>query len=126
MGTSKQDTARIVRDGVPVVVASLDREIRMNDSSDNISLAEIIEDRNSPNPLSAAQRSDLKQMISRSLSRCERLIVILYYYEGMTMKEVGITLDLSESRVSQIHTSIVERLQAQFQGREAELALQAV
>ena len=55
------------------------------------------------------------------LSRAERLIVILYYFEEMTMKEIGATLDLSESRVSQMHSSILARLKAQMQHRSREL-----
>ena len=45
----------------------------------------------------------------------------VYYYEGMTMKEIGATLDLSESRVSQMHSSILARLKAQMQNRSPEL-----
>ena len=49
--------------------------------------------------------------------------MVLYYYEQMTMKEIGITLDLSESRVSQMHSSILARLKAQMKndgGEEGE------
>ena len=63
------------------------------------------------------QRKDLRDLITKGLSRAERLIVILYYYEGMTMKEIGATLDLSESRVSQMHSSILARLKVQMQRR---------
>ena len=66
------------------------------------------------------QRSDLKLLITKGLSRAERLIIILYYYEEMTMKEIGLTLDLSESRVSQMHSSILARLKAQMQHRSKE------
>ncbi len=47
--------------------------------------------------------------------------MVLYYYESMTMKEIGLTLDLSESRVSQMHSSILARLKAQMQHRMREL-----
>ena len=60
--------------------------------------------------------------MTRGLNRNERLIIILYYYEDMTMKEIGATLDLSESRVSQMHSSIVARLQAQLAKRQPEFA----
>jgi len=60
-------------------------------------------------------------MITKGLSRAERLIVTLYYYEEMTMKEIGATLDLSESRVSQMHSSILQRLKAQLQHRTNEI-----
>lgn len=58
------------------------------------------------------KQSGLKWSVDggKGLSRNEKLIVILYYYEELTMKEIGATLDLSESRVSQLHTSIVQRL----------------
>ena len=60
------------------------------------------------------------RLVTRGLNRNERLIVILYYYEEMTMKEIGATLNLSESRVSQMHSSIVARLQAHLARRKGE------
>ena len=59
-------------------------------------------------------------MVTKGLSRNERLIIILYYYEELTMKEIGTTLDLSESRVSQMHSSIIQRLQSQLSARRPE------
>lgn len=56
-----------------------------------------------------AQRDELEAAL-KSLSQEERSIVILYYYASMTMKEIGRTLDISESRVSQIHSLILKRL----------------
>ena len=78
---------------------------------------DVIEDFRQPNPTDIVQRGDLQTLITKGLSRAERLIVILYYYEEMTMKEIGLTLDLSESRVSQMHSSILARLKAQMQHR---------
>ncbi|MFM7111065.1 MAG: sigma-70 family RNA polymerase sigma factor, partial [Planctomycetota bacterium] len=63
---------------------------------------------------------DIMRLVTRGLNRNERLIMILYYYEDMTMKEIGATLDLSESRVSQMHSSIVQRLQSQLSERKPE------
>lgn len=62
-------------------------------------------------------KRDLKQLVTQDLSRHERLIVVLYYCESMTMREIGRVLDLSESRVSQMHASILLRLPAQTQPR---------
>ena len=77
----------------------------------------------SENPLVEAQKRDLKNLLTKGLTRAERLIIILYYYEEMTMKEIGATLDLSESRVSQMHSSIIARLKAQMNSRRKEFAL---
>ena len=82
---------------------------------------DIIKDDRQSNPVQEIHRRDLRDLITKGLSRAERLIVVLYYYEGMTMKEIGATLDLSESRVSQMHSSILARLKAQMQHRSPEL-----
>ena len=70
------------------------------------------------------QKRDLKSLLTKGLTRAERLIIVLYYYEEMTMKEIGATLDLSESRVSQMHSSIIARLKAQMNSRKKEFAIQ--
>ena len=69
------------------------------------------------------KNNDLKEALTRGLSRAEKLILVLYYYEEMTMKEIGATLDLSESRVSQMHSSIIARLKAQMNARKKEFAV---
>jgi energy-coupling factor transporter ATP-binding protein EcfA2 len=63
------------------------------------------------------RKRDIKNFLTKRLTRDERLIIVLYYYEEMTMKEIGATLDLSESRVSQMHSSIVARMKAQINSR---------
>ncbi len=65
-------------------------------------------------PSHALSRQMLTDHITKGLAREERLVLVLYYYEGMTMAEIGLVLDLSESRVSQIHKEIIERLRARF------------
>jgi RNA polymerase sigma factor for flagellar operon FliA len=62
------------------------------------------------------------RLVTKGLNRNERLIIILYYYEELTMKEIGQTLGLSESRVSQMHSSIVARLQDQLRKRRPEFS----
>jgi RNA polymerase sigma factor for flagellar operon FliA len=78
---------------------------------------DVLEDRRAEDPVQELQRRDLHQLIMKNLSRIERIILILYYFEEMTMKEIGVTLDLSESRVSQMHSSILARLFSQMNRR---------
>lgn len=111
---------KICRDARPVGVVSLNRKWFETDSSKDVREIDVVRDRRQENPVSRLQRDDLKLLLTKGLSRAERLIIVLYYYEEMTMKEIGITLDLSESRVSQMHSSILARLKAQMQHRSKE------
>jgi RNA polymerase sigma factor for flagellar operon FliA len=76
--------------------------------------ADNLPDPREPDPAKLLARKMVKDLITTGLSRSERLIVILYYYEGMRMKEIGTTLEICESRVSQMHSSILARLKARL------------
>jgi RNA polymerase sigma factor FliA len=67
-------------------------------------------------PAGRVSRSLLTEFLTRGLSREERLVLVLYYYEDLTMAEIGLVLDLSESRVSQIHKDVLNRLRQRFKG----------
>lgn len=67
-------------------------------------------------PSAKVAREFLTDYITRGLTREERLVLILYYYEDLTMAEIGLVLDLSESRVSQIHKDVLARLRQRFSG----------
>ena len=118
--SGEEETDKIIRDGRAASVTSLSRQRFQSDGSREVREVDVIEDDRQANPLTDAQRADLKTLLTRGLSRAEQLIMVLYYYENMTMKEIGLTLDLSESRVSQMHSSILLRLKAQLQHRERE------
>ena len=120
MNVSSAEYDKLQKDSRPIGVVSLDRKAFESDSSRDVREVDVIEDGRQLNPAELVQRGDLQGLITKGLSRAERLIVILYYYEEMTMKEIGLTLDLSESRVSQMHSSILARLKAQMQHRMKE------
>ena len=115
-----EDYRKLKRDSRPVNQVSLNRKWFETDGNKDVREIDVVKDTRQENPLTAVQRQDLQSLLTKGLSRAERLIVILYYYEEMTMKEIGLTLDLSESRVSQMHSSILARLKAQMQHREKE------
>lgn len=111
---------KIMRDSNAVMQISLSRKCSETDSNKEVLEIDIIEDKRGTNPVKEILRKDLKELMTRGLSRAERLILVLYYYEEMTMKEIGVVLDLSESRVSQMHSSILCRLKEQLQYRRPE------
>ena len=113
--------AKIKKDAGAVQTVSLSRKWFETDSDKDVREIDVLKDEKQANPLAEIGKRDLKQLITKGLSRAERLIVILYYYEELTMKEIGVTLDLSESRVSQMHSSILARLKAQLQNRGDDL-----
>ncbi|MCH2146626.1 MAG: FliA/WhiG family RNA polymerase sigma factor [Phycisphaerales bacterium] len=116
----KDEFEKIEKDSRPIGMTSLNRKAYDSDSSKEVQEIDVIQDQRQENPVLDLQRKDLQLLLTKGLSRAEKLIVILYYYEEMTMKEIGLTLDLSESRVSQMHSSILARLKAQMQHRSKE------
>ena len=122
MRMSMREFRKLRRDARAVGVVSLSRKWFETDSHKDVREIDVLEDKKSDDPLRAASRRDVKELITRGLSRAERLIIILYYFEEMTMKEIGETLDLSESRVSQMHSAILGRLRRQLEKRQKELS----
>ena len=114
---------RLQRDANAVGLVSLNTKYNESEGEKDIREIDVIKDRRSEDPLTEAQKRDLKNLLTKGLTRAERLIIVLYYYEEMTMKEIGATLDLSESRVSQMHSSIIARLKAQMNSRKKEFAI---
>lgn len=116
-----EEREKLEKDGSAIATVSLNRKCFSSDGNKDVTEIDLYGDESQTDPLEDTQRRDIKELITRGLSRAERLIVTLYYYEEMTMKEIGATLDLSESRVSQMHSSILARLKAQMQHRSREL-----
>ncbi len=94
------------------VLLSLD-EVRAPEDGDSLGLADLIEDPTTPDMLARIEEEETRLVLLETLNRLpeqERLVVALYYYEHLTLKEIGRALGISESRVSQVHTRAMMRL----------------
>jgi RNA polymerase sigma factor FliA len=121
LGIHGEEFDKVKRDSEAVMTRSLTQRCFASDGGRDVREIDVIKDETQSNPVIDLQRRDLRELITKGLSRAERLIIVLYYFEAMTMKEIGATLDLSESRVSQMHSSILARLKSQMLHREREL-----
>ncbi|MFT7534172.1 MAG: RNA polymerase sigma factor for flagellar operon FliA [Hyphomicrobiaceae bacterium] len=95
-------------------IFSLSEKWDDGDDDKELEKVEILADRKSVNPVDTIQQRDALDMITSSLTKKERLIILMYYYEGLTMREIGEIMELTESRVCQIHSNVMARLKAQL------------
>jgi RNA polymerase sigma factor FliA len=99
-------------------VVALDELWAVSDSSgDQVSLLDTLHDPDAPDPAAAMDAADLKDRVAEAIARLperEKLVVALYYYENLTLREIGEVLGVTESRVSQLHTKAVLRLRSRL------------
>jgi RNA polymerase sigma factor for flagellar operon FliA len=122
MGISQDELAKMVSDTGRGSVLSLDDMILGNEGSERLHLADVIPD-SSAGPSADAETRDRIRQLGTAIDRLperERLVIALYYYEGLTFKEIGKVLTVSESRVYQLHTQAVLRMRG-YLSRDQEL-----
>ncbi len=92
-------------------------EMRSGSDSDQPMHGDIFEDVKAENPFASLKTRELRQAVAECISALpekERLVILLYYYEDLNMKEIGNVLGITESRVCQIHTKAVARLRSKL------------
>ena len=101
-------------------VVALDELWTVSDASgDQVSLLDTIQDPQALDPAMEMDTTEMKDRLADAIARLperEKLVVALYYYENLTLREIGEVLGVTESRVSQLHTKAVLRLKSRLQG----------
>jgi RNA polymerase sigma factor for flagellar operon FliA len=101
-------------------IVALDELWNVQDSTgDQVSLLDTLADRDAPDPQTLVDQSELRDRIADAIAALperEKLVVALYYYENLTLREIGEVLGVTESRVSQLHTKAVLRLRSKLAG----------
>jgi RNA polymerase sigma factor for flagellar operon FliA len=107
---------------------SLDEVWQNDDGNKPISRLQTIEDSLIQNQFSYVHQSEVRDILATAINELpekEKLVVVLYYYENLTLREIGEILDVSESRVCQIHTKVVTRLRSHLMKKVGEITLEA-
>lgn len=101
-----------------VNVAALDELLGAGeDRGDRLSLLDTLGDDRTPDPENSFEAQETKFLLARAIDQLgerEKLVLVLYYYEGMTLAEIGRVLGVTESRISQMHTAAMLRLRARL------------
>ena len=121
LGMDFDEYYRMVEGASATLIISLSEE--WNDGEDNTGNRKIdlIKDEDGDDPYLEMHKRDLKDVITKTLSEKEKLIIVLYYYEGLSMKEIAGILGLTESRVCQIHSKVIGRLRSMLKRMRCEM-----
>lgn len=118
LSIDKDQFSRLLRETSFTSFMSLE-DVWTTDNNDGspVRIMDTVEDTNTPDPVTMAIFEEKKKLISEAINKLperERLVIALYYYEGLTLKEIGKVLGVSESRVSQMHTKAILRLRGRL------------
>jgi RNA polymerase sigma factor FliA len=117
LGVSEDDFLKTMLKISSTSVLSLNDVWYSGDDADKISIGESIESPSSMNPDATVEREEVKRVIVQAIGELpdkEKKVLVLYYYEDLTLKEIGQVLEVTESRVSQLHTKAILRLRSKL------------
>lgn len=118
MGLKVKDLHAIFSQVSNVNILALDELLSAgSDRGDSLSLGDTLTDHKAEDPVMAFEGAETKFLLARAveqLSEREKIVVTLYYYEGLTLAEIGGVLGVTESRICQMHTKAVQQLRSKL------------
>ena len=117
LNLSPVELSRLLDEVHGTALLSLSKSVSSDEDQDFIQLEYIVDDPTHRDALDQIETDEAREVLLETidgLPEQQRLVVALYYYEEMTLKEIGEALHISESRVSQIHTRAVKTLKARL------------
>ena len=118
MNITMQEYEEMLSDVTPTTIISLEEAMPNRESdSKELRIIDTIENPGSDNPLKELGFAQVKEILKdaiMNLPEKEKLVVALYHYEELTLKEIGVVLDITESRVSQIHSKAILKLRSKL------------
>ncbi|AEF94625.1 RNA polymerase, sigma 28 subunit, FliA/WhiG [Desulfotomaculum nigrificans CO-1-SRB] len=117
MGISVDELNHLASSAGKMYLMSLDEEVPGSDGS-VVRKLDLVEDTGSPDPLSIVEEKENRKLLARAIEKLgqrDQLILSLYYTEGLTLKEIGQVLEVSESRVCQLHGQVMRKLRKTLQ-----------
>mgnify|MGYP006285172529 FL=1 len=117
MGVSTKEFEKLVMKISGTSILSLNDVWYTGEDNDKVSIADSIESPQNRNPDTIVEKEEIKRVIIEAINELpekEKKVLVLYYYEDLTLKEIGKVLEVTESRVSQLHTKSIMRLRAKL------------
>lgn len=121
MNISMSEYDSLLREVSAVTAVSLQRKPLEKDDNTLGGHVELMQDGTIDAPLKESEKKDILDYVKKRLSTKERYILIMYYYDDLTLKEIGRVLGLSESRVCQIHAKLISKLRGYLRNRKLEV-----
>ena len=117
LGISEEEYQQTVMKLSGTSVLSLNDVWYSGNDNDHMSIGDSIESPSSLNPDVIVEREEIRKIIIQAINELpekEKMVIVLYYHEDLTFKEIGQVLEVSESRISQLHTKANLRLRAKL------------
>ncbi len=123
LGVALAEYASLTEEARPHQVRSLSETWDDGTGEQAVEKIDFLRDERSPDPAELLNQDDVMRTIIRSLNRKEKQIILMYYRDGLTMKQIGGVLRLTESRVCQIHSNVMKKLKSHLADSHESLSM---